>query len=100
MYVEERMYRLKIGAVPEYCRHYQELGMHVQLKHLPHMLGYHYTEVSGLNMMVHMWAYDSLDQREAYLAKSRPLMETQETRIMKVAPFFMERLKKMLAAAA
>jgi hypothetical protein len=32
MYVEERMYRLKIGAVPEYCKNYQEHGMHVQLK--------------------------------------------------------------------
>ena len=111
MYVEERMYRLKIGAVPEYCKIYQELGMQVQLKHLPHMLGYYFTEVGGLNMMVHMWAYDSLDQREKcraalqadpawqnYLSKSRPLMETQETRIMKVAPFFVERLKKMLAS--
>ena len=111
MYIEERMYRLKIGAVPEYCKLYQELAMHVQLRHLPHMLGYYYTEVGDLNMMVHMWAYDSLDQREkcraalqadpdwqAYLAKCRPLMETQETRIMKAAPFFLERLKKMLAA--
>jgi hypothetical protein len=111
MYVEERTYRLKIGAVPEYCRNYQELGMDVQLRHLPHMLGYYYTEVGGLNTMVHMWAYDSLDQRDkcraalqadpawqAYLAKARPLMEAQETRIMKVAPFFMERLKKMLAS--
>ena len=35
---------------------------------------------------------------QAYLAKIRPLMETQETRIMKCAPFFVERLKKMLAA--
>jgi NIPSNAP len=91
MYVEERMYRLKIGAVPEYCRNY--------------------TEVGGLNTMVHMWAYDSLDQREkcraalqadpawqAYLAKARPLMEAQETRIMKVAPVFVDRLKKMLGA--
>jgi NIPSNAP protein len=111
MYIEERMYRLKTGSVPEYCKIYQELGMAVQLKHLPHMVGYYFTEVGGLNMMVHLWAYDSLDQREkcraalhadpawqAYLAKSRPLMETQETRIMKAAPFFLERLKKMLAA--
>ena len=51
MYVEERTYRLKIGAVPEYCRNYQELGMDVQLRHLPHMLGYYYTEVGGLNTM-------------------------------------------------
>jgi hypothetical protein len=102
MYVEERMYRLKIGAVPEYLKHYQESGMAV---------GYYFTEVGGLNMVVHLWAYDSLDQRDkcraamqadpdwqAYLAKTRPLMETQETRIMKCAPFFLERLKKMLAA--
>ncbi|HZO02421.1 MAG TPA: NIPSNAP family protein [Burkholderiales bacterium] len=111
MFVEERMYRLKIGAVPEYLKHYQESGMAVQLKHLPHMVGYYFTEVGGLNMVVHLWAYDSLDQRDkcraamqadpawqAYLAKTRPLMETQETRMMKCAPFFVERLKKMLAA--
>lgn len=111
MFIEERMYRLKIGAVPEYLKHYQESGMSVQLKHLPYMAGYYYTEVGGLNMVVHLWAYDSLDQRDkcraamhadpawqAYLAKTRPLMETQETRIMKCAPFFLERLKKMLAA--
>ena len=86
--------------------------MHVQLKHLPHMVGYYFTEVGGLNTMVHLWAYDSLDQRDrcraamqadpawkTYLDKSRPLMEIQETRIMKCAPFFVERLKKMLAAA-
>ena len=111
MYVEERTYRLKIGAVAEYCKNYEELGMHVQLRHLPHMVGYYFTEVGGLNCMVHLWAYDSLDQREKcraamqadpdwkkYLDKSRPLMETQDTRIMKCAPFFLERLKKMLAA--
>jgi len=36
---------------------------------------------------------------QAYLVKNRPLMVSQETRIMKCAPFFAERLKKMLAAA-
>ena len=35
---------------------------------------------------------------QTYVAKIRPLMERQETRIMKCAPFFVERLKKMLAA--
>ena len=35
---------------------------------------------------------------QAYLPKVRPLMVSQETRIMKCAPFFVERLKKMLAA--
>jgi len=111
MYVEERMYRLKVGTAPEYLKYYEEDGLKVQLKHLPYMVGYYFTEIGNLNMIVHMWAYESLDQRERcraamaadpdwqkYLGKIRPLMETQETRIMKCAPFFVERLKKMLAA--
>ena len=111
MFVEERMYRLKIGAVPEYMKHYQEHGMAVQLRHLPHMVGYYFTEIGGLNTVVHMWAYESLDQRDkcraamqadpdwkAYLAKTRPLTETQENRIRKCAPFFVERVKKLLGA--
>ena len=111
MYVEERMYTLKVGTAPEYLKHYQNDGMKVQLKHLPHMVGYYFTEVGTLNMIVHMWAYDSLDQRDKcrasmsadpdwqeYLKKIRPLMERQETRVRKCAPFFVDRLKKMLAA--
>ena len=35
---------------------------------------------------------------QAYLGKIRPLMERQDTRLMKCAPFFLERLKKMLKA--
>jgi NIPSNAP len=111
MYVEERTYTLTVGTVPEYFKQYQNEGMAVQLKHLPHMVGYYFTEVGTLNSIVHLWAYESLDERDkrragmsadpawqAYLAKIRPLIERQETRIMKCAPFFLERLKKMLAA--
>jgi len=35
MYVEERMYTLKVGTAPEYLKYYQNDGMKVQLKHLP-----------------------------------------------------------------
>ena len=99
MYVEERMYTLKVGTAPEYLKHHQNEDMK------------YFTEVGTLNMIVHMWAYESLDQRDkcraamsadpewqSYLTKIRPLMERQETRVMKCAPFFVDRLKKMLAA--
>ncbi|HUG79966.1 MAG TPA: NIPSNAP family protein [Burkholderiales bacterium] len=112
MYVEERIYQLKIGTAPQYLKHYEEEGMAIQLKHLPHMVGYYSTEIGPLNTIVHLWAYESLDQRDrcraamssdpawqSYLGKVRPLLERQETRILKCAPFFLERLKKMLAAA-
>ena len=112
MYVEERMYTLHVGKAPEYFKHYEGEGMAVQLRHLPHMVGYYVTEVGPQNMVIHLWAYEDLNQRErcrgamaadpawqAYVSKIRPLMIAQETRIMKCAPFFVERLKKMLAAA-
>jgi hypothetical protein len=112
MYVEERMYTVQAGKSAEYLKHYENEGMAAQLKHLPHMVGYYFTEVGPLNLIVHLWAYDDLNQREkcraqlhadpawqAYLPKVRALIVSQENRIMKCAPFFVERLKKMLAAA-
>ena len=111
MYVEERMYTVQVGKAPEYFRLYQSEGMETQLKHLPHMVGYYVTETGPQNLIVHMWAYEDLNQRErcrasmqadpawqAYVAKIRPLIVSQDTRIMKCAPFFVERLKKMLGA--
>jgi hypothetical protein len=35
---------------------------------------------------------------QAYVAKIRALIVSQDTRILKCAPFFAERLQKMLAA--
>ncbi len=111
MYVEERMYLLHPGKAPEYFKHYEEVGMKVQLRHLPNLVGYYLTEAGLQNLVTHMWAYDDLNQREkmraamqadpewqAYLPRIRPLIVTQETRIHQCAPFFVERLKKMLAA--
>ena len=112
MYVEERMYTLQVGKVPEYFKMYENEGIAIQTKYLPDMVGYYATEVGPQNMVVHLWGYDDLNQREqcrarlqadpawqAYVAKVRQLIVTQETRLMKCAPFFAERLKKMLAAA-
>ena len=110
MYVEERVYTLHPGKVPEYLKHYENEGMAVQLRHLPHMVGYYFSEIGPQNTLVHLWAYDDLNQREkcraamqadpawqAYVQKTRPLVVAQETRMLKTAPFFVERLKKMLS---
>jgi hypothetical protein len=112
MFVEERIYLLYPGKVAEYFRLYESEGMPTQLKHLPHMVGYYSTEMGMQNTVIHLWAYDDLNQRDkcraamqadpgwqSYVAKIRPLIVTQDTRVMKPAPFFKERLTKMLAAA-
>ena len=112
MIIEERMYILQVGKVGEFLKHYETSGMPLQLKYLPHMVGFYSSEIGPQNMVVHLWAYDDLAHRDTcraamqadpawqtYLPKVLPLMLSQETRILKCAPFFVERLKKMLAAA-
>jgi hypothetical protein len=109
MLVEERMYTLQTGKVPEYLRLYQEEGMALQTKHLPAMVGYYFTEIGTLNMIVHMWAYDDLQHRaecrakmaadpewQAYVKKTQPLILNQETRILNPAPFFKAKLETLI----
>ena len=85
MIVEERVYTLVPGGVPEYLRLYQEFGMEIQKPILGHMVGYFHTEIGTLNQIVHMWAYDSLDERTR--RRTRPLILSQESKILIPAPF-------------
>jgi hypothetical protein len=66
------------------------------------MLGYYTTEVGpSINQIVHLWAYDSFDDRverrrrlqadpgwQAYVQKMRPMLAHQTNRILNPAPFF------------
>ena len=101
MIVEQRTYTLKPGTIQEYFRLYQQEGMQIQLQFLHPMLGYYVTEVGPLNQVVHLWGYESYDDRERrraamrahpgwpqYLAKIHPLIEHQESKLMLPAPFF------------
>jgi hypothetical protein len=98
--VEERIYTLEIGKVPEYIRTYEEFGLAIQTRILPRMLGYFYTEVGELNQVIHLWAYADLNERAAkraelqaepgwqeYLTRIRPLIVKQENRILQPMPF-------------
>lgn len=112
MFVEERMYTLHPGKVPEYLKLYQEEGMAIQTRILPALVGYYTSEIGTLNLVVHMWAYEDLQQRseyrakmaadpdwQAYVRKVTPLIAHQESRILNPAPFFAARLKAMIAAS-
>ena len=100
MVVEERIYTLHVGKVPEYMRVYEEEGLAIQTRILPRMVGYFSTEFGPLNQVAHLWAYDSLEERtqkraelgaddgwKAYLAKIRPLIVSQESKLLVPAPF-------------
>ena len=64
------------------------------------LIGYFVTEIGALNEVVHLWAYESLDDRArrrkqvaehpgwpAFTTKVQPLFERMESRIMSAASF-------------
>ena len=100
MIVEQRIYTLHPGKVPEMVRLYGEEGLALQQRHLGKFIGYFTTESGNLNQVVFMWGFDSLDDRAArrdrmakdpdwqrYLQKVVPLLVSQENRILTPAPF-------------
>jgi len=63
MIVEMRTYTLALGATGRYFKLYGEKGLAVQKRTLGHLVGYYGVEIGGLNKVIHMWAYESLDDR-------------------------------------
>lgn len=105
MFYEIRTYRLKNGAVPTYLDAVAE-GIEIQKRHLEHLVGYFFSEIGPINEIVHIWAFASLDDRQArrarlnadpqwqaFLPRIRDLIEVAETKIMKPAPFWTEGLE-------
>ena len=102
MIVEMREYTLHPGKVPEYLKLYEREGLEIQRRILGRMVGYYSTEIGpSINQIVHLWAYDSLDDRiarrrqlqadpgwQAYVQKMRPMLAAQTNRILNPAPFF------------
>jgi hypothetical protein len=101
MYVDERIYTLHAGKVPIFLKLYEQEGMDIQVRILGKMIGYYYTEFGPLNQIVHMWGYESLDDRiirrkkllasdewKSYAAKMQPLVHSVENKLLVPAPFF------------
>ena len=100
MVVEERIYTLQPGQAGAYLKAYEAEGMAIQKPILGRMVGYYQTEFGPLNQVIHLWAYESLAEREerrarlladehwkAYAVKVRPMVLSQENRLLVPAPF-------------
>jgi len=100
MYYEIRTYRLKNGAIPDYLKVVGEEGIAIQKAHLGMLVGYFFSEIGPINEIVHIWAFASLDDRQArraalmadpawqaFLPKIRDLIESADNKIMRAAPF-------------
>ncbi|MBN9045982.1 MAG: NIPSNAP family protein [Rhizobiales bacterium] len=100
MYYEIRTYRLKNGGIPEYLKVVGETGIAIQKRHLGNLVGYFFSEIGPVNEIVHIWGYETLDDRQArrarlaadpewqaFLPKIRDLIVTAENKIMTPAAF-------------
>ncbi len=100
MIFEQRTYRLKVGATAAYLDHVSRRGISIQKRHLENLVGYFTSEIGPLNQIVHIWAYENLEDRErkraalaadpewiAFVPNIQVLIETMENVILKPTSF-------------
>jgi hypothetical protein len=100
MIVDHRVYTLRPGTVQTYLELFEREGLPLYLRYCGKLVGYYVSDSGELNQLVHIWAYETLEQRElgraalyrdplwtAYLEAVLPMIVRQESRILKPAKF-------------
>lgn len=100
MIYEMRTYRLSTGTVPTYVERVAHEGIEIQRRHLGYLIGYFVTEIGPLNQIVHIWAYEDLEDRArrraelaadpewaAFMPRIQELIETMECKILAATAF-------------
>jgi len=98
--VEQRTYDFRPGTVPRFLALYEDGARQLQQRILGNMIGYFVTEHGPLNQTVHMWGYESLDERlkrraalleepdwRAFLDEVTPMIVRQESKILMPTAF-------------
>jgi hypothetical protein len=100
---ELRTYTLYVGKMAEATKLYQELGFPALKKggHDKKLVGYFQADTGTINQLVHLWKFDDdADRRkhwagvfankdfvEGFASKFRPLVMTQEVKLLTAAPW-------------
>lgn len=63
MIYEMRTYTLRPTRMPDWLALYKNHALAVQQEHLGNLVGFFTTEFGTANQVVHIWAYESLDDR-------------------------------------
>jgi hypothetical protein len=100
---EMRTYTLYVGKMAEASKLYQEFGFPALQKggHDSKLIGYFQADTGTINQLVHLWKFDDdADRRkhwagvfankdfvEGFAAKFRPLVMTQEVKLLTAAPW-------------
>ncbi len=100
---ELRTYTLYVGKMAEAVKLYQELGFPALKKggHDKHLVGYFQGDTGVINQIVHLWKFEddayrrahwtavfaNKDFAEGFASKFRPLVMTQEVKLLHAAPW-------------
>lgn len=102
MIIDHRTYTVHPHKFGEFLKIYEELGFEVQKKHLGNLIGWYTSmDIGELHQVVHLWAYESLQDRvdrranlaadpdwPKYLKEALPCLQKMENKILSPAPFF------------
>jgi NIPSNAP len=100
---ELRTYTLRVGTMTEAVKLYQGIGFPALQKgsHDKKLIGYFQADTGTINQIVHLWKFDDdADRRahwaavyankdfvEGFASKFRPLLMTQEVKLLQAAPW-------------
>ncbi|MGB6541255.1 MAG: NIPSNAP family protein [Xanthobacteraceae bacterium] len=100
---ELRTYTLRVGTMAEAVKLYQEIGFPTLQKgrHDKKLVGYFQADTGTINQLLHLWKFDDdADRRvhwaavyankdfvEGFASKFRPLLITQEVKLLQAAPW-------------
>jgi hypothetical protein len=98
--VEMRTYLLQPGQQGLFLELMGSEGIAIERRILGRMLGFYTCEIGTLNQVVHLWGYDSFEDRQqrraqlaanpqwiAFVPKVLPLIREMENKILTPAPF-------------
>ena len=100
MIIDHRTYNMTHGKMNDYLERYEGIGLPLQIEHLGHLVGFFVSDIGPLNQVVHLWAYDSIADREirrermaadprwqSFLTGNLGMFASQEIKILKPTSF-------------
>lgn len=95
MLIEERVYKIQAGRIGEYLSIYDAGPRALQQQVLGNLIGYFITEIGGLSSLVHLWGFETFEDRMArrgklaeeplwqeYLRACTPMIQSMDNRIL------------------
>ena len=101
MIYEKRTYTINPLKMADWLALYKSDAYAVQTEHLGKLIGFFFTEIGVVNQVVHIWAYESLDERierraalyrdaqwlERFIPVAFPMLVRMESKLLMPAAF-------------